>query len=125
MATPMPVPLSCPRTPWHGHFSKLDHLTKPSRCWTPRCILEPSQASIRLCIVFVSLPRPCSDKRRSDEHLAGVQSTTSSRANRAPPDMKPRQLPCIALPYPLAQSRLLLLSFPSCPTHRPHRPIIA
>jgi hypothetical protein len=33
-----------PRTPWHGHFCKLAHLTEPSRQRPPRCILEPSQA---------------------------------------------------------------------------------
>jgi hypothetical protein len=37
-------------------FLKLAHLTEPSRHWTPQCILEPSQASIRLCIFFSASP---------------------------------------------------------------------
>jgi hypothetical protein len=86
---------------------------------------EPYIASHRLYLVPHGCYRPCSGRQRFIEHLACAQSTSSPRADRAPPHLKPRQSPCLVFLYVVVQSRLLRLSFLGCPRVPPLWPVDA
>jgi hypothetical protein len=116
---PIPLSLFYPRTR-HGMaiFRKPDRLTEPSRQCPSLSALKPYQARHRPCTVLFALYGPCSGGQQFVEHLACALSTPSSRADRLPPNLKPRQLPCLVFPYTLAQPRPIPLS-PSFWTRSP------
>jgi hypothetical protein len=121
LATPAPLqpPTRHPTGPNHplslSRTFKTRHMSKPPRHWPPLCILEPYQARHRLCPVSLALSRRCSVRQQTIEHLAGINWASSPRADRAPPNLYPRQRPRPTPLNPLAQQHLASLSISSWP----------
>jgi hypothetical protein len=106
-------------SPWQT-FAKSLQATSPLAyaMYSKALPCKPSTLSCSFCLSW-----PCSGRRRSVEHLAGAQSASPSRADRAPPHPKPSQRPRLAFLYRLAQHRRLSLSFSHCLLCRPLRPM--
>jgi hypothetical protein len=105
----------CSRWPMACHIFKTSPMSKTPRHWPPICILEPYQARHRLCPVSLALSRRCSVRHQTIEHLAGINWASSPRADRAPPNLYPRQRPRPTPLEPLAQQQLASLSISSWP----------
>jgi hypothetical protein len=95
----------------------------PPRQEPPLSPLDASQSRPRLCLFPFGRARPCSESRQCVEHVVGVFSSASLRADRPPPSLSSRLETRPKSRDPLAQPRSPLCPLLSGYTRRPTPPV--